>query len=612
MKRFSFYALMLFAAVLNYSCSKVDTPVIDDGKTTIEYGEKKYEVGVVAKLTAPVGNEVSLNLGVYDEYDIYGVDFGDGQILTDSVFVNNTRITGASGNGFKGTVSGDGVITIYGNSDIWYMGVSGGAVPVSFDQEKLVKVQNLSISGADVESISFAGLNNLTQLSFSNSPVRTIDVSKNTELTSINVINTTVSAFEVQLESLDLSNNTKLTSVTLGSSFYLPGKLTSLDLSKNTALETVVVSNNKLQSIVLPAGADLDQLSLDNNELTSVDLSGINSLKNIQIQNNKLTSIDLSKMVAASRNNVYVNDNQLEELTIPVPAYNLEAQNNKLKKVSIVDANYSCKLQNNQLTLATLPAKPAGLSSSAKTKRFLYAPQAALEVPEEVAELDLSDQLTAVGIETEAKTTAYSFVTASGAALAEGTDYEVTAPGKFKFIKAQAEKVHGVMTNEALPLFTGDDVFVTTEFAVNVGGAVAGNILFSFAEGTVTGGSVEVTGGNQVAKEITVSSKKANIETEYVLITLDEALQAGDVIKITGYRKKDSDANGNLYFLYENGTIYDEGDNVVWNNIHENVGQQPNTNTYTVSDAAGSKTIKLARSKSGTNVLIQKIEIVRN
>jgi hypothetical protein len=97
-----------------------------------------------------------------------------------------------------------------------------------------------------------------------------------------------------------------------------------------------------------------------------------------------------------------------------------------------------------------------------------------------------------------------------------------------------------------------------------------------------------------------------------VLITLNEELKAGDVISMTGYRNKESDANGNLYILFEKGASIDEGDDKKWNNIHEAVGQQPNTNTYEVSaEAAGSKTIKLARSKSGTNVFIQKIEITR-
>jgi hypothetical protein len=162
------------------------------------------------------------------------------------------------------------------------------------------------------------------------------------------------------------------------------------------------------------------------------------------------------------------------------------------------------------------------------------------------------------------------------------------------------------MTSEAFP----DLTLKTKAFDVTAGGA-ASSAFFTFFEGSATGGSIEATGGNKVENEITVSSKKANIETEYVLITLNEALKAGDIINMTGYRKKDTDANGNLYILFENGASIDEGNDVKWNNTHENVGQQPNTNTYEVSaEAAGSKTIKLARSKAGTNIYLQKIEII--
>ena len=137
--------------------------------------------------------------------------------------------------------------------------------------------------------------------------------------------------------------------------------------------------------------------------------------------------------------------------------------------------------------------------------------------------------------------------------------------------------------------------------------------FFSWEAGVATGGTVEAMGGNSALTEsaITVSAKKANIADDNVTITFDQPREAGDVISITGYRKKDTDANGTLYFLFENGYTIDEGDNVVWNNIHENVGQQPNTNTYVVGEGAGSKTLKLARSKASTNVFITKITITR-
>ena len=109
----------------------------------------------------------------------------------------------------------------------------------------------------------------------------------------------------------------------------------------------------------------------------------------------------------------------------------------------------------------------------------------------------------------------------------------------------------------------------------------------------------------------TVNGKKANIETDYILITLDNALEATDEIAITAFRNKDTDANGTLYMLFENGFAIDEGDNVVWNNVNEAIGQQPNTNTYKVAEGAGSKTIKLTRSKSSTNVFISKFIITR-
>ena len=120
-----------------------------------------------------------------------------------------------------------------------------------------------------------------------------------------------------------------------------------------------------------------------------------------------------------------------------------------------------------------------------------------------------------------------------------------------------------------------------------------------------------VNAANKGYYTLKVSSKKANIDTDNITITLDEALEANDQIEITAYRNKDTDANGTLYILFENGTVIDQGDEMVWNNVHDAVGQQPNTLTYTAGEAAGSKTIKLARSKASTNVYITKFLITR-
>ena len=176
-------------------------------------------------------------------------------------------------------------------------------------------------------------------------------------------------------------------------------------------------------------------------------------------------------------------------------------------------------------------------------------------------------------------------------------------------------------TKEATALET--TMKITAMYLSKEAAPVEAKTLFSWEGGeegaTVLGGTVTGNGAdaesvnyaNSGYYTIRVSSKKASIDADNITITLDEALKADDQIAITAYRNKDTDANGNLYILFENGTAIDEGNDVTWNNIHESIGQQPNTNIYTPGDGAGSKTIKLARSKSGTNVFITKIEIVR-
>ena len=157
------------------------------------------------------------------------------------------------------------------------------------------------------------------------------------------------------------------------------------------------------------------------------------------------------------------------------------------------------------------------------------------------------------------------------------------------------------------------------EFTAGAGGAGDSNAVFSWENNVVTGGTVVGNGseaenvgasdsGNTVIK---VSAKKANIATDNLTFTFDQALAAEDVMEITAYRKKDSDAVGTLYMQFENGYVIDEGEEQKWNNIHEAIGQQPNTNTYALTDAAGSKSMVMARSKASTNVFIIKMVINR-
>ena len=149
------------------------------------------------------------------------------------------------------------------------------------------------------------------------------------------------------------------------------------------------------------------------------------------------------------------------------------------------------------------------------------------------------------------------------------------------------------------------------------------NDIYSWEGGadgaTEVGGTAVASDGesvnyaNAAYYTIRISMKKANIDTDNVQITFNEALQAGDKIAITGYRNKDDDSkNGNLYILFSNGASIDEGTDVKWNNINDAIGQQPNTNVYDVTDAiAGSTSVKIARSATSTNVFLIKVRVAR-
>ena len=596
MKNLSYFGIMLFCVTMACSCAS-DDKAITEPYTTVTLDGYKYKTDLVATFKGQVGEEVTLGLGVYDPFDIYGVDFGDGIIVADSVCGENGGLKGEDGltkpgtthtsaTTFKGTIAGDGVVKVYGKSDIWYLTISGNLMPTAFDQPKLANVVQVNISGAEVDEVVLPALPSLKQLSLNNSPVKKVDVSQVPTLTSLTINNMLAAG---QLESIDVSNNTELTYLSLQGNATANGALASLDISKNTKLEGLYVQYNKIKEIKLATAYDkLGTFNASYNELEAVNPAAMPAVKWFDVRNNKIKG-DLV-IPSEKLTNVYVNNNELTSVKVP----------------NVTKQFY---FDNNKMTLATLPALPEGMNTTSKKKQFHYQPQADMEVAPEGSVLDLSAQASAKGIEAEAQATVFT-ITAGNAALVEGKDYTVK-DGKITFLTDQKEAVVK-MTNAGYP----DLNLCTKPFNVKGTGEAPseGTVIFSFFEGAFTGGTVVGNGADEgkVSKEITVSSKKANIETDNITIMLDEALKEGDVIKMTGYRKKDTDANGNLYILFETGEVIDEGSEVKWNNVHENVGQQPNTNSYDVNDkAAGSKSIKLARSKSGTNVFIQKIEIIR-
>ena len=122
---------------------------------------------------------------------------------------------------------------------------------------------------------------------------------------------------------------------------------------------------------------------------------------------------------------------------------------------------------------------------------------------------------------------------------------------------------------------------------------------------------------------ICVNGKKANMNdvapsanAGYMLITLDEPVQEGDVIRMSAFLNKNTSASASAWFVFENGKemsgeLYgDEANLYSDENVNFN-GAVTTKDVVVPAEAAGSKTIKISRNKAGTNLFITKLEILR-
>lgn len=490
MKKFSFFASLMLAAGIFASCSIDDNAIDFKEDTVIEHEGTQYTVGVVATLIGTPGQEVSVTAGTYADYDIYGVDFGDGEIITDSVFKTNTKLTT-----FTSTVKGEGLITVYGNSSVWYLGLSGQAVPTSYDQRKLVRIQQLVMSNMALDELNVDALDSLRLLSFNNGQVNSINVTGNALLSNLTIKNDpTYEGPANPLAAIDLSQNAELTELIInGSSAELPGNLTSIDLSNNSKLNSVQLNNQKLANVVLPTnqvpanGKGFWDFWAQNNQLTAVDFSKSAQVRNVHLENNKLTSVIFTDVKSNAA--IYVSDNELTSLVIPGAVKTIEAQNNELESISIVDATSTLKVDNNHLTFSKLPA------ISGKTYTY-EGQEATIEIALPFKQLDLTVEGKATKVKDEAATpSTFTFKSVDGdKVLVEGDDIKTDEPGKFTFLRVN-DAIYGVITNDAFPGLE----FKTTEFAITTEGAKpvgGGEAIFALNEGDVytSGQSANVNG----------------------------------------------------------------------------------------------------------------------
>lgn len=174
--------------------------------------------------------------------------------------------------------------------------------------EQLLTITELECASKNIEekkindAQGIEKLTNLTSLSLSQHNITTIDVSKNTKLTSLGLIGdfgTVDLSNNVNLEELNLMGD-NLTSVDLSNNVNLKeimivGTMNTIDLSKNTKLTLAFISSVNLNTIDVSKNTELTYLSLIGSNLSTIDLSNNTKLETLDLSGNYLTKIDLSK-----------------------------------------------------------------------------------------------------------------------------------------------------------------------------------------------------------------------------------------------------------------------------------------------------------------------------
>lgn len=135
-----------------------------------------------------------------------------------------------------------------------------------------------------LKQVDATGCPKLRQLSIDSTPVKSLDVSRNTGLLVLNIS-------ETHIPSIDLSNNPLLTEFYASRTAVLENayKMSSIDLSKNPELQRVNVNSNLLTSIDVTHNPKLTYLAVRHCYLTDIDVSKCPNLLELDIDGNYMS-----------------------------------------------------------------------------------------------------------------------------------------------------------------------------------------------------------------------------------------------------------------------------------------------------------------------------------
>lgn len=188
----------------------------------------------------------------------------------------------------------------------------GGAGADSYlSAEELASIRQINVSQQGISSLQGIELfPALQQLSCKDNRLKSLDVSRNKNLTYLQC------SFN-QISSLDVSGLDKLVAL-----YCESNHMTSLTLTGATALEIIYCRNNDLPSVDFSTNTSLKFIETFDNQLASVNLSMLKNLEFVHLDHNLLTQLDLSGNTNLSPigSGFVARNNILNTLTLPVHA----------------------------------------------------------------------------------------------------------------------------------------------------------------------------------------------------------------------------------------------------------------------------------------------------
>ena len=181
------------------------------------------------------------------------------------------------------------------------------------------KLQKISATSNKLTTLDVRNLPELTYLDLqANFDLKSIDVSKNTKLESLNLAQT-------GLTSLNVKNNRKLVELKV-----FCNQLTALDVRSNYLLKELACFENQLTALDLSSNVALEYLGVSENPISELNLHPLSNLKTLYCQKMQLKKLDVDRCPELQLLHCY--DNQIETLDLRSnkKLVRLECQNNRL------------------------------------------------------------------------------------------------------------------------------------------------------------------------------------------------------------------------------------------------------------------------------------------